>query len=111
MGRRTDRTGVSDTCPIIDKVISAIYSADWSETSESAELTEQMMEGIRSMNSELRDFGNQAAVDRDHFENQVDDLERKLKSLQEDYDVLHSQYTDLANEYEALQEKIIEVNQ
>ncbi len=85
MGRNKDNAPVGNTCPMIDEVISAIESADWSEVSfHTAESVKEIMEKIRSANLELRNWGNEECNRANSFERDFDDAERTVKAQKED---------------------------
>lgn len=90
---RNDNTGVPQTCPYINDVIRFIEGINWCEDQEddAQGVTEviKTLEKIRSMNSDLRDFGNQeykraeeAEKDRDYYEKQVRCLEDEVANLE-----------------------------
>jgi benzoyl-CoA reductase/2-hydroxyglutaryl-CoA dehydratase subunit BcrC/BadD/HgdB len=89
---RNDNTGVPQTCPYIDEVIRFIEDVKWQEGQEDDAQTVveicKTLEKIRSMNTDLRDFGNQeykraeeAESDRDYYEKQVKSLEDEVENL------------------------------
>jgi benzoyl-CoA reductase/2-hydroxyglutaryl-CoA dehydratase subunit BcrC/BadD/HgdB len=89
---KNDNTGVPQTCPYIDEVIAFIEAIKWQEGQEDDAQTVieicKTLEKIRSMNTDLRDFGNQeykraeeAESDRDYYEKQVKSLEDEVENL------------------------------
>jgi len=98
MGRRGDYTGVEQTCPTINSV------RDWIEggcDEDTMESTLKELEEIRQMNSDLRDFGNRQAEerdemekDRDYYQKRVDELEREVKNLESEVRELEKQLSE-----------------
>lgn len=95
MGRRGDNTGVNQTCPYIDEVRDFIEGVEWSDEEKDLEKQSKeacaMLEVIRQMNSDLRDFGNkqydelyEMEKDRDYYEKRVRELENNIEHLQSD---------------------------
>lgn len=95
MGRRGDNTGVDQTCPLIDKVISLFESLSDFDMPDGYEEDKKVMietlEKIRSMNLELRNFGNkqyeelcEMEKDKDYYESRCRELENEVKYLQDD---------------------------
>lgn len=91
MARYRDQAPVSNTCPLIDEVISAVDDATFEENSWwDKESVTAILEKIRSANSELREWGNDeyeraedAEKERDTFEAEKLDLEEELRELKE----------------------------
>lgn len=85
MSRNRDNSGIENTCPKIDEVISAIESVNWDESSYWDEkILKETMEKIRKANSDLREWGNQMCRERDELQDQLDDLEKENESLKHD---------------------------
>lgn len=56
MSRNRDNSGIDNTCPKIDEIISAINSVDWQDIDYwDAKGLIETMESIRKANSDLRD--------------------------------------------------------
>ena len=77
---RYDESGVNQTCPLIDDVISIIHDSDLDNKKEAIELLEK----IRSDNERLRKWGSETnyqlseALDEIRaMENQIEELESK----------------------------------
>lgn len=91
--RRNDYTGVEQTCPLINEVRDFIEDFEWDEEfKERAKEACQLLEKIRQMNSDLRDFGNkqardleEAEVERDYYHKRADDFESEIKYLEKEF--------------------------
>lgn len=94
-GRLRDNSGIANTCPKIDEVISAIESVNWGEDNYwDANSVKTIMEEIRKSNSDLRDWGNEMCRERDELQEQIDDLQKENKSLKIDIDYYEKQLTN-----------------
>ena len=86
MARNTDHSGVPHTCPLIDSVIDFISNIDFNEEQKyfSREATKMVdiLENIRTHNSNLRDFGNNMCKERDSIEDDNTDLTNKVSELE-----------------------------
>ena len=82
MARNRDYAPVGNTCPLIDEVISAIESADWSEnTFHTAQSVSEIMEKIRSANLELRNWGNDEFKRAEELDKDLDYANREIEQL------------------------------
>lgn len=96
MGR--DNSGIDNTCPKIDEVISAVNSVNWDEDNYwDAKKVIEIMEEIRKANTDLREWGNQMYRERDELQDQLDDLERENKDLKSNIDEFEMQVNELEN--------------
>jgi len=85
MPRYNDASGIGQTCPKINEVISAIESVEWSENEWWTEkMLVEIMEEIRKANSDLRDWGNDMCRERDDLQDENDNLESRIKDLKSD---------------------------
>lgn len=103
--RRGDNAPVSQTCPLIDEVISTIHSACDRISNEASELPEtarevvmsyldelselaqgrnSVLERIRSANDELRRWGNDEYEQARNAESERDALQRQVETLTDD---------------------------
>jgi archaellum component FlaC len=87
MGRRNDNTGVPQTCPFIDDVVSFVLGIE-AEGNEAATEVLKVLEVIRTHNGNLRDFANQQYRRADEAEDEVRDLKREIDSLERDINAL-----------------------
>jgi len=107
MGRYRDESGIENTCPKIDEVISAIDSVNWSEESYwDAKMVKEIMETIRKANSDLREWGNKMCKEKNELEEQVTDLEKEIKSLRSGLDDYKDQTKELENKVEILEDEL-----
>ena len=84
MARNRDYAPVGNTCPMIDEVISAIESVDWSEnTFHTAQSVSEIMEKIRSANLELRNWGNDEFKRAEELEKDLDYANREIEQLKD----------------------------
>lgn len=104
MSRFRDNSGIPNTCPKIDEVISAIKSVDWGDDNywDEKGLTE-IMEKIRNANSELRDWGNEMNRERDDLQGLLDDLENENKKLKQDIESCIYEIKMLENKIESFE--------
>lgn len=101
MARWNDNAPVGNTCPKIDDVISTIQNLtecdindenDFFNMSKEIQLAVNVMENIRSDNSELREWGNELFREKSDLENTVYDLEQRInesenKNLKYSYEI------------------------
>lgn len=84
MFRRTDNSGIPNTCPKIDEVISCIKTVTFDDTGWYDETgIIGTLEDIRSANSSLREWGNEMFSEREEFEEKAEELERENDDLKE----------------------------
>lgn len=94
--RYTDYTGVENTCPKIDEVISFINSIVIPEDSyHSKEDIIAIMERIRESNVELRNFGNQNYRELGEVETERNSLLNENKDLKSDIEDLKIEIEEL----------------
>lgn len=102
MGRHGDNTGVEHTCPYIDRVRDFIeslpYFCEQEGIEEDVKQFSEMLEKIRQMNLDLRNFGNkqyeelyEMEKDRDYEKKRADDLESDIKYYEKQIRELESQ--------------------
>ena len=82
--RYRDNSGIENTCPKIDEVISAIDSVNWEESYWDAKTITEIMEKIRKANSDLRDWGNQMCRERDELQDEIYELQKEKEDLQDE---------------------------
>jgi predicted nuclease with TOPRIM domain len=105
MSRYRDNSGISNTCPKIDEVISAINSVNWGEDSYwDANRVIEIMEEIRKANSDLRDWGNQMCRERDELQDEFDYLKRENDKLQDDVNDYEKQVIELEHKIDSLED-------
>jgi len=94
-----DRTGVKDTCPLINEIISLIESSCSQENyigyGEYKD-AEAVLEDIRQMNSELRQLANE-------YIEKADDLEGEIKILNVEISILQDDKYELEQRIEKLE--------
>ena len=99
MGRRSDNTGVPQTCPFIDEVIGFISSIEWDEGEEGlkqgANKVLQVLETIRTHNSNLRDCANSEY-------NRAEEVEAANEELKDEISDLKSEIRELTKELNQL---------
>ena len=99
MSRYRDNSGIDNTCPKIDEVISAINSVDWGEDNYwDADRVIEIMEQIRGANSNLRDWGNEMCRERDELQKEFDYLEKEKNNLQDEINHYEKQIKELEDE-------------
>lgn len=101
MGRKTDNAPIGHTCPKIDSVISIVY--DWYNSSDEIPGREyekfvNFMEGIRSANSTLRDWGNEQCQLAEEFESDLDDAKDQISDLKSEIEDLKQELKSLEKE-------------
>lgn len=107
MPRRGDHTGIDQTCPLIDKVrdfIEGINDDDTgSDLKKAGDEACLLLEKIRKMNSDLRDFGNNQSEsleemekDRDYYQDLADKHEKEIEYLKSEIKDLEKEI-NLAN--------------
>ena len=89
MARYNDNAPVGHTCPLIDKVISFLYSIDCEEVQQNDIKTcINVLEEIRSANDQLRTWGNELYKEKDEmesdFEYEIKELKVKIDDLEYD---------------------------
>lgn len=105
MANYRDQSGIPNTCPKIDEVISAIKSVGWSEDEfHSEKCLIATMEEIRSANSSLRDWGNEQFSEKENAESDRDYHEKEVAEKNEEIKNLKSEIKELENQIEQLQE-------
>lgn len=102
MSRNGDYTGVPQTCPLIDKVIDFLDSLSTFNMPDGYEADRKQMEAtlekIRSMNSDLRDFGNKQSGELEEMEKDRDYYEKKCRELQKEIEYKNEEIKDLEKE-------------
>jgi hypothetical protein len=85
MSRNEDRAPVPHTCPIIDEVISALLSAEFSEGDYwDSKRAIEIMENIRIANSKLREWGNEECQRANDIDGELWDANKEIKALKQD---------------------------
>ncbi len=95
MPRKGDNTGVEQTCQYIDKVIDFLETLSDFDMPDGYEKDKvkmtETLEKIRSMNLELRNFGNkqydefyEMEKEKDYYEGRCRDLERENEAYRDD---------------------------
>lgn len=84
-----DRTGIPNTCPLIDEVISAVSDLEDKETLVA------ILEQIRRHNTDLRDFGNEQYYLAEEREEEIDTLKGKVRNLEDDLEYTNKQLKEL----------------
>lgn len=111
MAYRGDPTGVDQTCPLIDQVISYLNDIEWDEGEEDlatdATRMVQVLEMIRKANSKLRDFGteqydraNEFEKDLERSSSRIDELEHYCKNYEKQISNLEENVSDLETQLE-----------
>jgi chromosome segregation ATPase len=98
-----DYSPVQNTCPKIDEVIAFLETIDSEDVSRtSIKDVVNVMEEIRSMNAELREWGNDEyrraeSLDDDlrRMESEKDDVEREVSRLEKEVDELTSELNNI----------------
>ena len=101
-----DNAPVPHTCPMINKIISAIDSVNGEETYWTKKDLIETMEKIRKANDSLRSWGNDLHDDLEKLENQSQsdyiDLENKNEDLTAEIESLKSEVSKLEDELSAV---------
>lgn len=102
MSRNVDYTGVPQTCPLIDKVIDFLDSLSAFDMPDGYEADRKQMEAtlekIRSMNSDLRDFGNEQYKEFEAMEKDRDYYQDRCKELEKEIEYKNEEIKDLEKE-------------
>jgi predicted nuclease with TOPRIM domain len=107
MSRYRDNSGIDNTCPKINEVISAIDSVNWDEDSYwDAKTVTEIMEKIRKANSDLRDWGNQMCRERDELQDEFDDLKKENDKLQDEVNYYQKEVKELENKIDTLEDEL-----
>lgn len=78
------------TCPIIDGFLKDL---DWSRIKLTEKLdtliedSQKALENLRTLNSELRDWGRAGWDKAEEFENEAEELKDQLKEMENDYEI------------------------
>lgn len=105
-----DNAPVPHTCPMIDKVISAINSVEWEDNYWSKDDLIDLMEDIRSANSTLRNWGNEKHLECNELEDKIYDLEYDLKYKAEEIETLNNKINELEMVVSKLENEIYELS-
>lgn len=84
MARLNDTSGIPNTCPKIDEVISFIDNLDFVEEYHTKKEIIDLMEDIRTANDGLRTHGHNLQNDLDYYEKLIKELEEKIEDLESD---------------------------
>lgn len=109
MAWRGDPTGVAQTCPLIDEVISFLNNIEWDEGEEELNNDSirmaQVLEMIRKANTKLREFGhaqyeraNENEKDLERASGRIDELEHTITVLEKECSSLTSEINDLQSQ-------------
>ena len=101
-----DNAPVPHTCPLIDKVISAINYVDWEDTHWEYEDLINTMEEIRKANESLRTWGNEKYNEVYELEDKISDLEKDLRDKNNEIDGLMNKIKDMEIEISKLEDKL-----
>ena len=100
----------SDTCPMIDSVISELRCSDYSS------IVRNMMEDIRSHVCDIRQWGQEwkeLAIDKDkevrNLEEENDDLQDKLTELQQAEIDFQREKDELLSKIDNLESKVLDL--
>ena len=96
------------TCPMIDKVISAIESIEWDDTQWPKNDLIDTMEKIRESNDSLRNWGNEKYDDCEELGTQIESLEKDINYLNIEIGDLSNEIKDLNNEILKLKDELIQ---
>lgn len=93
MARYIDNSGVKNTCPSIDDIISFLNDLNFDNIDDfyKKDLVD-IMEEIRDANKSLREWGNQNY-------NEKEELQEEVDKLKDDVSDLEKELEDLKNEY------------
>lgn len=103
--RRGDYTGVGQTCPLIDRVRDFIEGINEDDTGsdllKGGKDACDLLEKIRKMNSDLRDFGNkqyeelyEMEKDRDYYRDLAEKYESEVSELKSEVKDLEKQLSE-----------------
>lgn len=105
-----DNAPVPHTCPMIDEIISAIDSVDWTDTYWDKKDLIETMEKIRKANNSLRNWGNDKHTECEQLEDQINDLEKDMKYKDREIEGLVDEIKDLKHEVSKLEYELSEVS-
>lgn len=112
MAWRGDPTGVSQTCPLIDEVISFLNNIEWDEGEEDlckeATGMVQVLEMIRKANTKLREFGHEQYERASEFEKDLERASNRIDELEHTITVLEKECSSLTSEINDLQSQLQE---
>jgi predicted nucleic acid-binding Zn-ribbon protein len=94
---KRDNSGINHTCPRIDEVISAVKSQDWGDSYWAEKDVIEILEEIRRMNAELRDWGNDRYYEAEEykdFEGKYDDAVSENRELKDEVKALTNEVND-----------------
>ena len=92
MTRRSDESGVPDTCKFIDAAISEIDSCECGECN--SYIAKQNLEKVRSYNSDLRQWGNDQYEKVTQLEQAYEDAMQEIEDLREQIKELERELSD-----------------
>ncbi|MFA5403297.1 MAG: hypothetical protein WC358_00010 [Ignavibacteria bacterium] len=101
-----DNTGISQTCPLIDKVKDFIESETIEDVNISGIL--DTLEEIRTMNTQLRDIACTNITKVAELENDVENKDDEIKRLESDNKEYQEEIKKLESKIEELENKIYE---
>jgi predicted RNase H-like nuclease (RuvC/YqgF family) len=97
MARRTDDSGVPNTCPLIDDVIHSLASCECGHLEQGNAIS--ALEQVRGYNDDLRTWGNEQYQE-------LQEAEKRIERLKSDNDDLRSEIDDLKDEIKGLNKEI-----
>jgi hypothetical protein len=92
LARRSDESGVPDTCKIIDAAISEIESCECGECN--SYVAKQSLEKVRDYNSKLRTWGNDQYEKVQQLEQAYEDAMQGIEDLREQIKELKQELSD-----------------
>lgn len=106
MARYIDNSGIKETCPKIDEIISFIEELNWNQLEDnySKDFILNIMEEIRDDNKALRDWGNNCY-------NEKGELQEEVYKLKDDVSDLEKELEDLKNEYKEMEDVVYYLKQ
>jgi len=107
-----DNAPIGNTCPMINNVIDVLNNLDSYDVNNSDELLEmqsevkkgiEILEQIRSANSDLREWGNDLYCDKEDLEKENDNLKDEVSELQSKISQLESEIDEIQIELDNVQ--------
>jgi chromosome segregation ATPase len=112
MARWNDNAPVGNTCPKIDDVISLVDNLKGYDINNEIEFSDMeidvksvnnIMENIRSDNSELREWGNELHREKTDLENTVYQLKQRVSELERENSNYYDEIKDLEEQISELE--------
>ena len=105
-----DNAQVPHTCPMIDDVISAIDSVEWTDTYWDKKDLIETMEKIRKANDSLRNWSNDKHTECEQLEDQINALEKDMKYKDREIEDLVDEIKDLKYKVSKLEDELSEMS-